>query len=59
MYLLRKGLCTYFKEVDKKGDIVSTGSSLSAQLFSSKEVAIKFKLMLESDYNLIYNIVRL
>jgi hypothetical protein len=59
MYLLKKNLRDYFKEIDINQNVVIVDVASSSMLFDTQEKVIKFKKVLLNDYNYSFKIIQI
>jgi hypothetical protein len=59
MYLLKKNLRDYFKEIDINQNVVIVDVASSSMLFDTQEEVIKFRKVLLDDYNYSFKIIQI
>lgn len=59
MYILKRGLNTYFKEINTKNEVKTTLKALETMLFDDKKTAKQFEKVLKNDYEVKFNIIKL
>lgn len=59
MYILQKGLTTYFREIDLNGNVITVNNASTSMLFNDKIQAIRFKEVLKSSYNYKFVIIEI
>jgi hypothetical protein len=59
MYLLKKDLRDYFKEIDINQNVVIVDVASSSMLFDTQEEVIKFRKVLLDDYNYSFKIIQI
>ena len=58
-YILQKSLGHYFIRIDNNNNIETSSSCIMAQLFDSKVIANRFKVLLKEQYNIEFNVIKL
>lgn len=52
MYILQKGICNYFREIDKNQNVILVNNACRSMFFNDIVTANKFKEVLFKDYSI-------